>query len=108
MMRLGQGTDESHDRLQHAVDEIMGYSEELVIASEADNAMLDAGIGVNLETLKLERDKEVKEILDACELKVTDNLFHHTGGKTGIHTEHLGYILTDMQYLQRAYPGNEW
>ena len=108
MLRLGLGTDESHARLQNATDELMGYSNELVIPTEADKVALAEGYGVDLEKIKAKRDAKVSEVIAACELNVSEKLFDHTGGKTGTHTEHLGFILAEMQFLQRAYPGLEW
>lgn len=108
MLRLGQGTPESHERLQNAIDELIGYSDELVLVSEADKKMAEAGIGIDLQALKKKRDAKINEVLLQCDIKIPQDVFTHKGGKTGTHTEHLGYILAEMQYLQRAYPGNEW
>ena len=108
MLRLGQGTEESHARLQNAADELMVYANEVVIPSEADKVAAEAGYGVDLNSVKAKRDELINEVITECELNASLDGFSHTGGKTGTHTEHLGYVLAEMQFLQRAYPGLEW
>lgn len=108
VLRLGDGTEESHDRIQSAVDEFWSYSEEIVTASPTDDSAIKDGYGVNLLGLKSKRDQKIKEVLEEATLTIPEDGYTHLGGKTGTHTEHLGYILADLQFLQRAYPGNEW
>ena len=103
VIRLGDGTDESHSRILKAIDELWRYTGELFIPVAYEK---EAGIDVSL--LKNDWSEKVKAVLTEATLPVPENIFMQTGGKTGTHTEHLGYILTELQYVQRAYPGCEW
>lgn len=103
VIRLGDGTDESHSRILKAIDELWRYTGELFIPVEYEK---EAGVDVSL--LKNDWSEKVKAVLTEATLPVPENIFMQTGGKTGTHTEHLGYILTELQYVQRAYPGCEW
>ncbi|HET9057072.1 MAG TPA: 1,2-phenylacetyl-CoA epoxidase subunit PaaC [Chitinophagaceae bacterium] len=108
VIRLGDGTKESHQRMLNAIDELWSYTgeffEPVSYELEAENAKL------NVDVLKLKEPwlNKVKEVFAEATLPMPDKTFMHTGGKNGVHTEHLGYILTELQYMQRAYPGCEW
>lgn len=108
IIRLGDGTEESAARMQTAIDDRWPYVGELFNASEADKAALAAGYGIDLSVIKAHWDERVKAIFEEANLKMPTATWMHRGGKEGIHSEHLGYILAEMQYLQRAYPGMEW
>ncbi len=108
VLRLGDGTEESHERIQSALNELWPYSAEIIIASDADHDAKTNGYGVNLEEIQSRRDSKIEEVLEEATLTAPEDTFSHSGGKSGTHTEHLGYILADLQFLQRAYPGNEW
>lgn len=108
MIRLGDGTDESHARIQKALDERWAYTGELFLSSAADQAILEAGTGVDLAAIKNQWQYHITSIIQEATLNLPENSWMQQGGKTGTHTEHLGYILAEMQYLQRAYPGMEW
>jgi len=108
VIRLGDGTDESHARIQKALDERWAYTGELFLSSAADQAMLEAGTGVDLAAIKNQWQYHITSIIQEATLKLPEGTWMQQGGKTGTHTEHLGYILAEMQYLQRAYPGMEW
>jgi ring-1,2-phenylacetyl-CoA epoxidase subunit PaaC len=109
VIRLGDGTAESKAKMQEAIDERWAFSGELFQMSEADEAMLQAGTGAALAELKTKWFSNVAEILTEATLTIpAKDAWMHEGGKTGIHSEHLGYILAEMQYMQRAYPGLEW
>lgn len=108
IIRLGDGTEESHARMQQAVDERWMYTGELTIPSEADKAMQAAGIGVDLEAVRQQWAQRVAEVMAEATLQLPKAGWMQQGGKDGRHSEHLGYILAEMQYLQRAYPGMEW
>lgn len=108
VLRLGDGTEESHERIQSALDELWSYAEEVVLPSEADHNAVENGFGVNLEILKSKRDAKINEVMEQATLKIPESTYSHSGGKEGKHTEYLGFILADLQFLQRAYPGNEW
>ena len=108
VIRLGDGTEESKTRIQNAVDLLWPYSGELTSASDVDIVAYEKGHGVDLSVVKSKRDELIREVMTKATLTIPSNNFSHTGGKEGKHTEHLGYILADLQFLQRAYPGLEW
>ncbi len=108
MIRLGDGTAESHQRMQTALDDLWMYTGELFEMSEVEKELVKTGVAVDLEKLKSDWSKKVREICDEATLKVPENGWMQKGGKTGVHTENLGFLLADMQYLQRAYPGQQW
>ncbi len=103
VIRLGDGTAESHQRMVKAIDELWRYTGELFVAAEYE---MEAGFDVGL--LKDDWMKKIIAVFDEATLPVPEKVFMQTGGKTGVHTEHLGFILTELQYLQRTYPGAGW
>jgi ring-1,2-phenylacetyl-CoA epoxidase subunit PaaC len=108
VIRLGDGTEESQQRILKAIDELWMYTGELFEPAEFESITNQLGFGVDVAGLKNEWIKKVKEVFDEAGLSVPEKIFMQKGGKEGKHTEHLGYILTDLQYLQRTYPGAEW
>lgn len=106
--RLGDGTDESHQRMQNAINDLWTYTDELFHQTDSDKAMVEQGIGVDVTKLKSAYYEHVKEVLDEATITIPDNPYFQKGGKQGIHTEHLGYLLNDMQFMQRNYPNMEW
>jgi ring-1,2-phenylacetyl-CoA epoxidase subunit PaaC len=106
---LGDGTAESHARMQAALDYLYPYVGEMFLSDDTDAAMVKAGIAPNPASLRDEYDALVGKVMGEATLTLPDGAFTHKGGRTGyMHTEHLGHILTSMQWLQRAYPGAEW
>jgi ring-1,2-phenylacetyl-CoA epoxidase subunit PaaC len=103
VIRLGEGTDESHKRMLHAIDELWRYTGELFEAADYELAM-----GIDLAAIKQIWNEKVTAVFDEAKLPVPQNVFVQKGGKQGVHTEQLGYILTELQYLQRTYPGAKW
>ena len=108
VIRLGDGSEESHARMQKALNALWPYAGELVLADPVDEAMAQAGIAPDLATIKSAWDRTVAEVLAEATLSLPAGSFQHKGGKQGRHTEALGFILADMQFLQRAYPGATW
>jgi ring-1,2-phenylacetyl-CoA epoxidase subunit PaaC len=108
VIRLGDGTEESHKRMQASLDDNWSYTGELFVVDESDLAVAEAGIAPAPDSLRAGWDAVVNEVLEQATLKRPEGTYVHKGGKRGIHTEHLGYILADMQFLQRAYPGATW
>ena len=108
IIRLGDGTAESHEKVQSAIDNLWMFTNELFEMNEIDNEMLEQKIGVDCSKLKIEWDKIINEILSEATLNRPEDANMPTGGRQGIHTEHLGHLLSDMQYLQRAYPDATW
>jgi len=106
--RLGDGTEESHERIQNAINELWVYADELFQLTDADNVMIKEGIGVDVSKLKTPYYETLKTVLEEATLAVPDTKYFQKGGKQGIHTEHMGYLLAQLQYMQRAYPNMEW
>ncbi len=108
MKRLGDGTEESKQRIQDALDALWTYTDELFHQTEADKIIVSENIGVDVTTLKQLYYTEVETILSEATLEVPESKWFQKGGKDGIHTEHMGYLLSDLQYMQRTYPNMEW
>lgn len=103
VIRLGDGTEESHKRMQQALEGLWSYTGELFLPAPYEKEM-----GIGLAAIQNAWTEKVRAVFDEATLEVPPGTFMQQGGKTGTHTEHLGYILTDLQYLQRVYPGCEW
>lgn len=108
VIRLGDGTEESRERAQTALDELFAYTTELFESDEIEGALIDAGIAADPANLRSEWERTIQRVFTEATLKIPAQSFAQTGGRTGRHSEHLGYILADMQFLQRTYPGAQW
>jgi len=108
VIRLGDGTQESKDKIQKSLNNIWKYTGEFFEMDELDKKMLKEKIGVNNKNLKKDWDKLVDETLIKAKLKRPEDGYMMTGSRKGIHTEMLGKILSEMQYLPRAYPDAKW
>jgi ring-1,2-phenylacetyl-CoA epoxidase subunit PaaC len=108
VIRLGDGTEESRARMQKALNVLWPYTGELFLGDAVDEAVAAQGIAPAPESLKAAWDRTVSDILAEATLVKPEGTFQHKGGKQGRHTEALGFILADMQFLQRAYPGGTW
>jgi ring-1,2-phenylacetyl-CoA epoxidase subunit PaaC len=106
--RLGDGTEESNQKMQEAIDEFWRFTDELFQLTEADKMMIAEGIGVDVSKFKEAYYKEVSELLSLATLSVPESKYFTSGGKTGTHSEHMGYLLADLQYMQRTYPNMKW
>lgn len=107
-LRLGDGTAESHRRAQRALDSLWGYTHELFDLDATEQLLVDAGIGVNNPALRPQWLKEVAEIVAEATLTLPADGWAVRGGRVGYHTENLGHILTEMQFVHRAYPAQQW
>lgn len=108
VIRLGDGTEESHRRVQESLDTLWRYSSELFYTDEVETELEAKGVIPSLAEIEVKWRKYVAEILSEATLKIPDNNWKMQGGRKGLHSEHLGYILTELQYMQRAYPGMKW
>jgi len=108
MIRLGDGTEESHNRIHQAVNDLWIFTDELFHVTENDQKMIDAGIGVDVRLLKDAYYQQVKAVLTEASIEVPTIEYFQKGGKKGIHSEYMGFILTEMQYMQRTYPNMSW
>jgi ring-1,2-phenylacetyl-CoA epoxidase subunit PaaC len=114
VIRLGDGTEESHQRMQEALEQLWPYTGELFIAANYELALVEEQIAPNPSVFKNNWLVQTTTVLKEATLLPDainnnwENIFMHQGGKNGQHTEHFGYILTELQYLQRTYPGANW
>ncbi len=108
VIRLGDGTEESHQRMQAALDTLWPYTAELFDADETERAMAMNGIGVDPSSLKPDWQNTVSQIVDESTLLQPANTSFVSSGKAGRHSEHMGHLLSEMQYLQRTFPGASW
>jgi len=108
VIRLGDGTDESHLKMQEALDNLMPYFDEFFIVSEFESACHTTAICPDLKQVADLAKSKLVEVVAHATLKLPEKYFAKKGGKVGLHSENLGIILTEMQYMQRAYPGLEW
>lgn len=107
MIRLGDGTEESHKRMQVALNETWNYTGEMFIPAHYEE-VLTPGISVDLSKIQPGWNENVERVLEQAMLSTDKTAWMHTGGKKGLHTEYLGPTLAEMQHLQRTYPGCEW
>lgn len=109
VVRLGDGTQQSHDLMQAAFNDIWMYTNEMFTADAVDVAMFEAGIAPDLSRIREAWLAQVCAVFEEATLTVPPmDAWMQKGGKQGVHTENLGYILSDMQYMQRTYPGASW
>ena len=108
LIRLGDGTGESKTIVQDALEELWMYTGELFEMDNLDAELLNSGIAVDNSALKSEWDRMVNKTLVKAKLTRPEDAYMATGGKKGLHTEYLGFILSEMQFLQRAYPDAKW
>ena len=109
VLRLGDGTEESHNRIQTAFDELWMYTGELFYADDIDSVVTSEGNGADPSTFRDEWKALVTETLEEATLTVPDwDQYMMTGSRKGMHTEHLGHMLAQMQFLRRSHPDAEW
>ena len=112
VVRLGDGTEESHGRMQRALDDLWPYTGEMFQGDGIDAALAAEGIAPDPATFREAWLAKVREVLAEATLTLPAGEWMHggrgRGGKQGVHTEHLGHLLAEMQFLQRAYPGAQW
>ncbi|MCC7051010.1 MAG: phenylacetate-CoA oxygenase subunit PaaC [Bacteroidia bacterium] len=106
--RLALGTEKSHQKIQSALDVIWSFTGEMFEMCEEDKVLKEVGIAIDLNEIKTEWSKHVKQVLQNASLTIPASDFMQTGGRKGVHTEYLGHMLSEMQYLQRAYPDAKW
>ena len=108
VVRLGDGTAESHARAQKAVNDLWRFTGEMFSADDVDREMATAGIGTDPSALEPNWEAVVKDVLSRATLTIPDEPYAMTGGRMGRHTEYLGHMLSDMQIVARSHPGAEW
>lgn len=108
VIRLGDGTKESRQRMLNAIDELWMFTGELFSVTGFELKVLSDGIAVDPALIRVPWEEKVKEIFNEATLPYPSKVFMQAGGKEGVHTEHMGYVLAELQFMQRAYPNSEW
>ena len=108
IIRLGNGTGESHQRSQQALNELWMFTADLFAMNQTDRMLIEAGISVDLSEINLKWHSTIEDVLETANLTIPQNTHMITGGYNGTHTEYLGHLLCEMQYLQRTYPQAKW
>ena len=108
MVRLGDGTEESHARAQAAIDDLWAYTGEMFAIDDSERALIDAGIAVDHATLHPQWLKTVSDIVGEATLALPKSDWMQQGGRSGRHSEHLGHLLSELQSMQRTFPGATW
>jgi len=107
-IRLGDGTAESHRRTQLALDELWPYTGEMLETDEVEHALIEQHIAVDPSRLRQAWERALAEVTEEATLQLPRQTWMQSGGRVGRHSEHLGHILSELQYLQRTYPGAKW
>ncbi len=108
MIRLGDGTEKSHNRVQESVTLLARYIDEMFYQDEVDQLLIHEGVIPDTSQLREAFDTNVNNVLNEATLELPKEIYPMYGGREGVHSEHLGYLLTELQYMQRTYPGMEW
>jgi len=108
MLRLGDGTEESHQRCQQALDNLWRFTNELFETDEVEQLLIQAQIAPDMSELKTKWLNHVQEIIQEATLKTPETTFTNSGSRQGKHTEHLGFLLAEMQHLSRSFPNCTW
>lgn len=108
VIRLGDGTEESHRRIQRALDDLWRYTGELFQSDDVEQRLAASGVAVDSSTLRDAWSAQVREVAEAATITVPPDAVWQRGGRHGRHTEHLGHMLAEMQIVARSYPGAKW
>ena len=108
VLRLGDGTEESHERMQVALEGMWNYTEELFERDSVDVQMIAEAIGPDPERLHSKWQADINATIKKATLRVPEKKWSLSGGRNGLHTEAMGHLLSEMQHLQRTYPGLSW
>ena len=108
IQQLAGGTEESANRIKLAVEELESFIGELFVVSKWEQQLIDSGIAVDRQTLQSSWQQQVSDLFNQCNIEHKACEIKIKGGREGIHTEHLGHLLSEMQILQRTHPGLEW
>ncbi len=109
LVRLGDGTEESHRRVARALEDLWPYTGELFEMDEVDRRLLEAGVAADVQAMRTDWREALNQVLVEARLPLpSDDTWMHSGGRTGRHSEHLGHLLATMQILPRSYPDANW
>jgi len=107
VIRLGDGTEESKSRMENAILNLWPYIDEMFVPAAFEENLKNS-VSIDVNNIKNKWIEKVKSVFAEATLSIPEKMWMQNGGKNGVHTEHLGYILAEMQFMQRAYPGLEW
>lgn len=107
-IRLGDGTDESHKRMQDALDDVWPYANEMFETDDVEHALIATGIAIDPQGLRAQWNATLDHVFAEATLTRPSDGYNQSGGRNGRHTEHLGAVLAEMQHMQRTYPGAKW
>jgi ring-1,2-phenylacetyl-CoA epoxidase subunit PaaC len=108
IVRLGDGTEESHGRAQAAIDELWAFTGEMFAVDDSEHGLIDAGIAVDPAPLRSQWLKTITGVVSEATLALPKNDWMQQGGRSGRHSEHLGHLLSELQSMQRTFPGATW
>ncbi len=108
LVRLGDGTDESHEKVQRSLDELWRYSGEMFTSDAVDERVRQSYAGPDLAAIAVDWRKAIETLVAEATLELPQQAYMASGGKQGLHTEHFGYLIAEMQYLPRSYAGALW
>ena len=108
LIRLGDGTHDSHQRVQASLDELWRFTGEMFMSDEEDITIRDALDGPDLDAIAVDWRQDVEGVIAEATLQLPEDQWMASGGKQGRHSEHLGFLMAEMQFLQRSYPGATW
>jgi len=108
VIRLGDGTDESHEKMKDALDFLWPFTGELTEPDYLEHRLAGLGVAPDMSSFRDDYYREVNEILERATLRAPEDAWMQSGGRKGVHTEYFGYLLSELQYMQRTYPGMEW
>tara|TARA_X000000368_G_C22872976_1_gene641778 strand:+ start:138 stop:893 length:756 start_codon:yes stop_codon:yes gene_type:complete len=108
VVRLGDGTEESNKKIQNAINELWIFTAEFFEDNKYENKLVQKKIAVDRQAIKIKWKNKIDKVFEESKVKIPDTNHKVIGGRDGVHTEHLGHILADMQYLQRSYPDAIW
>ena len=108
IVRLGDGTEESHARAQAAIDELWAFTGEMFAVDDGERGLIDAGIAIDPAGLRRSGSRPSAGVVAEATLTVPKNDWMQQGGRIGRHSEHLGHLLSELQSLQRTFPGATW
>jgi ring-1,2-phenylacetyl-CoA epoxidase subunit PaaC len=108
MVRLGDGTEESHARAQTAIDDLWAFTGEMFAVDDSERGLIDAGIAIDPAGLQAQWLKTVSAVVNEATLALPKSNWMQQGGRSGRHSEHLGHLLSELQSMQRTFPGATW
>ena len=108
MVRLGDGTEESHARMQKAIEDKIHYFEELFLPTEIESRLIESGIAPDLTLIREKAYSKLNSVILESTLSLPEKIYTQQGGREGKHTEHFGFILAELQFMQKTYPDMKW